>query len=179
MMKRSLIISATLLLMALIMLISQGSVAEVTNSGVAFRETGLPNGTLWAVNCNGQQYQSTNPDIAITLSPGTYTYYVPDISGYAVLPQNGTVTAILDPIKLTDITFSPISPSPTPTASLSPTPIPSASPLSSSPSSTPTLTPSASIPEFPTGIILPLLAIMLLLTVFIRKRMPKLDKFRL
>lgn len=77
------------------------------NSGAAFRETGLPNCTLWAVNCNGQQYQSNTPYISISLPPGTHTYYVPDISGYTISPQNGTVTPILDQIKLTDITFSP------------------------------------------------------------------------
>jgi hypothetical protein len=143
----TLMLFLVLIVSSLIMVIpeyGQSAVTEVTLSGVAFRETGLPNGTLWAVNCNGTQYQSANPDISITLPPGTYTFYVPDISGYTVFPQNGTVTAILDPIKLNDITFSLSSPPPTstpiPTASPSPTPLPSESPTSS---------PSPSIPEFP------------------------------
>lgn len=105
-MKHKLMISIALLLTAVIILIPRSAVAEITYSGVAFQETGLPNGTLWTVNCNEQQYQSNTSYITISLPPGTYSYFVPDISGYTASPQNGTVTAILDPIKLTDITFS-------------------------------------------------------------------------
>ncbi len=68
---------------------NQRAVAEITYSGVAFQETGLPNGTVWAVNCNGAQYQSANPYISISLPPGNYTFNVPDISGYTAFPQNG------------------------------------------------------------------------------------------
>ncbi len=80
--------------------------AEIINSGVAFRETGLPTGTNWTVICNGTQYSATSSDITILLPPGTYNFSVPEVSGYTAFPKNGTVTAILDPIKLTAIEFS-------------------------------------------------------------------------
>jgi hypothetical protein len=52
-------------------------------------------------------YQSTTPTISISLPVGTYNFSVVDISGYNASPKSGNVTAILDPIKLTTITFSP------------------------------------------------------------------------
>lgn len=109
-MKRELLISTVFFLVIAMVLIPVNSHAEAINSGVAFQEIGLPDGTLWAVNCNGQQYQSNTSVISITLPPGTYSFDVASISGYTISPQNGNVTAILDPIKITDITFSTIIP---------------------------------------------------------------------
>ena len=86
-----------------------GSAADVQviDSGVAFVEIGLPVGAQWGVTCNGTFYQSTTSVISISLPPSTYNYSVPAISGYDASPASGNVSAILDPIKLTSITFSP------------------------------------------------------------------------
>ncbi len=136
-MKAKIFLIAAILASALVLPIGV-AVAQVTYSGAAFEETGLPNGTLWTVNCNGT-YQSTTPFITISLSPGTYDFFVSDIPGYTVSPQSGTVTAIIDPIRLTAITFTPTAtPAPTPTQTPTPTP---------SPTVTPSLTPT--VPEFP------------------------------
>jgi hypothetical protein len=105
-MRRKFMVLIVLFFAAATMAIPLAAVAQVNYSGVAFREIGLPNGTLWAVYCNGQHYQTNESVISITLSPGTYNFSVSNISGYNASPQNGTVTAFLDPIKLTDITFS-------------------------------------------------------------------------
>jgi hypothetical protein len=88
-------------------LVALPSLAQVMYSGVAFAEVGLPSGTQWSVICNGTLYQTTTSTISISLSVGTYNFSVPDISGYNASPKSGNVTAILDPIKLTTITFSP------------------------------------------------------------------------
>ncbi len=145
-MKAKIFLIAAILAAALLLFIDS-AVAQVTYSGAAFQETGLPNGTLWTVNCNGT-HQSTTPYITISLSPGTYDFFVPDIPGYTVSPQSGTVTAIIDPIKLTTITF-------TPTGTSAPTP-----PQTPTPTPSPTVTPSPTptIPEFPlTAIVLSVL----------------------
>jgi hypothetical protein len=83
------------------------SLAQVMYSGVAFAEAGLPSGTQWSVICNGTSYQTTTSTISISLPVGTYNFSVPDISGYTASPKSGNVAAILDPIKLITISFSP------------------------------------------------------------------------
>lgn len=80
--------------------------AQVINSGTAFQEVGLPTGTPWAVMLNGTQYNATENTITISLSPGIYNFSVVPVQGYTADPQSGTVTAYLDPIKITTVTFS-------------------------------------------------------------------------
>jgi len=77
-----------------------------------------------------------------------------------------------------NVTFVPFLTTPNSEAPASPTSSPTTSPTSSNPTATPTATsspsPTPTVPEFPTLIILPLFAIVILLSmVFIRKRIPK------
>jgi hypothetical protein len=103
--KKTLSATELILLLALMLTVAKAS-AQTIYSGAAFQEVGLPSGTLWIVVYNGTQYNSTTNIITIALPLGTYNFSVPAVPGYTASPQSGNVTAYLDPIKLTTITFS-------------------------------------------------------------------------
>jgi len=103
--KKTMSATERILLLALMLTVTEAS-AQTIYSGAAFQEVGLPSGTLWIVVCNGTQYNSTTKIVTITLPPGTYNFSVTAVPGYTASPQTGNVTAYLDPMKLTTITFS-------------------------------------------------------------------------
>ena len=59
---------------------------------VTFIQTGLPSGTLWSANLNGQQLSSSGTQIIFSESNGTYTFTVGHIAGYVESPSSGSVT---------------------------------------------------------------------------------------
>lgn len=59
---------------------------------VAFRETGLPSGTLWEAEIGGSTYHATTPTIVAELGNGTYSYVATAAGGYAANPAAGTFT---------------------------------------------------------------------------------------
>jgi hypothetical protein len=59
---------------------------------VEFSETGLPNGTAWAVTLNGSQGYSANSSIAFSLPNGTgYAFNVSPVASYNATPRTGTL----------------------------------------------------------------------------------------
>jgi hypothetical protein len=68
---------------------------------VEFEETGLVNGTNWAVAVNGTNYGATAPaPIAFDLPNGSYTFAVTAPSGYAATPSSGPFTVSGAPMLL-------------------------------------------------------------------------------
>ncbi|MGD0204550.1 MAG: NosD domain-containing protein [Candidatus Bathyarchaeia archaeon] len=140
-------------------------------------DVGFISGDIIIVNYDGSQ--------TFTITP-SYGYYIADVfvngtsvgavSSYTVQNIQGATTIsatfALNPTPTPASTAAPTSaPNPTsaPTSTPSPTP---ASTTSSSTNTTPSPTPT--VPELPTWIILPLFAVVILLSiVFIRKRIPK------
>ncbi|MCW6158073.1 MAG: hypothetical protein LVQ63_01110 [Thermoplasmatales archaeon] len=58
---------------------------------VSFVEVGLPSGTLWSVNLNGNVQSSPYSNITFSVYDGNYPYSVPSVNGFTPSPQNGTV----------------------------------------------------------------------------------------
>ena len=67
-------------------------VAIIPEATVNFVESGLPVGTSWSVTFNGALQTSTNPFIPFQELPGTYSYTVGTLPGYASQPASGSVT---------------------------------------------------------------------------------------
>jgi hypothetical protein len=142
-----------------------------------------PNGVL-SLNCGGSQ--------GFTITPNT-GYYIVNVlvNGSSVGAVSSYVVQNIDGATTISASFA-LTPTPTPAPTPTPSPSPTPSPISTSassatPTSTATSTPKPSstatseptptstpkISEFPTLIILPLFAVVLLSIVFIRKRIPK------
>jgi YVTN family beta-propeller protein len=82
-----------------------GGQLQVNGSGVArsiefrpsmsyaltFDETGLPGGTIWAVELNGTESVTTTATLVRTVGNGSYPYVIPEVPGYLPSPANGTV----------------------------------------------------------------------------------------
>ncbi len=56
---------------------------------VVFTETGLPNGTTWAVTMGGSLVSSTSATITFSVVNGSYTFTVTNVTNYAVTPSSG------------------------------------------------------------------------------------------
>ena len=75
----------------------QGTVSIISLSrnasyNVTFQESGLPNGTPWAVSLNGTDLQWAGSSMAFPERNGTYAFSVSPASGYRATPQAGSVT---------------------------------------------------------------------------------------
>jgi len=129
---------------------------------VTFVESGLPSGTKWEAIFNGtQRFSTTNTIKFDNVSASTYLWSIPNAVALNLQEVNGTIYSASPPSGGTSvcpyflnieqqIPFYPVSTS------------------SPSPSLTPT------VPELPTLVILPLFAVVTLISmVFIRKRTPK------
>ncbi|AWR98587.1 CARDB domain-containing protein [Metallosphaera hakonensis] len=87
-------------------------VSPVKTYNVTFTEMGLPAGTQWSVEFNGEVESSMTPTITFQVSNGTYTYYVNNVSGF--LPNvtsgkvkvNGTTNVM---ISFLPLIFKPVS----------------------------------------------------------------------
>ncbi len=79
--------------------------------GVTFTETGLPSGTKWSVNLNGESLSSTNSTITFSMTNGSYTYKVGNVSGYNVSNPSGSLKVNGKNVNV-NITFSSTSSSP-------------------------------------------------------------------
>jgi YVTN family beta-propeller protein len=73
---------------------------------VEFDEAGLPTGTNWSVNLNGDQLYSTTDTLTIYMANGTYSYIVGTVSGYVASPLSGSITVNGAQVT-TSITFKP------------------------------------------------------------------------
>jgi thermopsin len=58
---------------------------------LTFHETGLPNGTAWAVTIDGITFASTGSTIRFFEPTGTYAYVVAPVSGFTAHPSTGAV----------------------------------------------------------------------------------------
>jgi hypothetical protein len=69
---------------------------KITLFSVTFSETGLPSGSTWWVNLNGQNITSSSSTITFDVSDGTYSYTVQSMGTYGVnynpISSTGTVT---------------------------------------------------------------------------------------
>ncbi len=84
-------------------------IATTTGSAtypVTFTESGLPNGTTWAVTFNGTTESSTTNAITFSRPNGTYSYTIGTVSGYSASPSSGSITVSGNNIKQA-ITFTP------------------------------------------------------------------------
>lgn len=155
---------------------SFGTGGGIRPSGI-IDDVGFVSGDIISVNYDGSQ--------TFTITP-SYGYYIADVfvNGTSVGAVSSYTVRNIQGATTISATFAP-NPTPTPTPSLTsaPTAAPTSAPTSA-PSPTPASTASSSqnttpspaptVPEFPTWIILPLFAVVMLLsTVFIRKRIPK------
>ncbi|BDC17572.1 hypothetical protein HS5_04620 [Acidianus sp. HS-5] len=74
---------------------------------VTFVESGLPPGTLWSVTFDGQEESSSSPTITFSVPPGTYSYNISNVSGYAVSQPTGVVTVTTSNV-IINISFTPL-----------------------------------------------------------------------
>jgi len=94
-----------------------------TTTGVAtytvtFTESGLASGTSWVVTLGGAPQSSTAATLNFTEPNGSYPFTVGAVSGYNVSPVSGTANVSGASVGV-KVTFTPISPSTTPTSSTS------------------------------------------------------------
>ncbi len=54
-----------------------------------FTESGLPSGTSWSLQLNGNTLSTTSSSMTFTEPNGTYSYSIGSISGYAISPSSG------------------------------------------------------------------------------------------
>ncbi|MEM0129452.1 MAG: hypothetical protein QXG65_04760, partial [Thermoplasmata archaeon] len=73
------------------------------NPTALFSETGLANGTQWAVTVNGTIHASNTSTISVALPPGDYQYNVSNVSRYYPSPFQGIVV-----LKGSNVTTVPI-----------------------------------------------------------------------
>ncbi len=74
---------------------------------ITFAESGLPIGTTWYVTLNGTTLSSKTNTITFSMTNGTYTYLIGNISRYSVSPTSGSITVNGSNISKA-ITFSPV-----------------------------------------------------------------------
>ena len=88
--------------------VSRTVVFSMLNS-VTFTESGLPSGTAWYVNfSNGMNSGPiTGTSYTFSLTNGTYSYTVSNVSGYSPLQSSGSISVNGTSISKT-VTFSPI-----------------------------------------------------------------------
>ena len=74
---------------------------------VTFSETGLPSGSTWWVNFNGQNITSSSSTITFDISDGTYSYTVQSMGTYGVNynPDSSTGTVIVDGFTQTEYIY--------------------------------------------------------------------------
>jgi hypothetical protein len=59
---------------------------------VTFFESGLPNGTVWSVNLNGNTISTSSSSISFSEHDGSYSYSIGSMLGYVISPSSGTAT---------------------------------------------------------------------------------------
>ncbi len=68
------------------------SVSFATQSySLKFTESGLPSGTLWLLQLNGNTVSTTSSSMTFTEPDGSYSYSVGSKSGYVISPSSGNV----------------------------------------------------------------------------------------
>ncbi len=67
-------------------------VAIIPEATVNFEETGLPVGVSWSITFNGATEDSTTSIVTFQEIPGTYSFTVGSVEGYASSPTAGSVT---------------------------------------------------------------------------------------
>lgn len=74
---------------------------------VAFRETGLPSGTMWSVTLNFLKEQSASDEVTFSEYNGSYGYSIGFVSGYRPIEAFGNVT-LLGSSETVNLTFSAV-----------------------------------------------------------------------
>jgi thermopsin len=74
---------------------------------LSITQTGLPAGTAWSVTVGGTVYTSTSGGMTNPIAPGTYSYTVGPVPGYAATPTSGSTTVSSDQITSVAIAFAP------------------------------------------------------------------------
>jgi YVTN family beta-propeller protein len=80
-------------------------------NSVTFHERGLPNGTAWAVNFDGETASGTGPLTFPGTPNGTHPFAVAPVPGYNATPSNGSLT-IQGPGSTLSVAFQPLPPAP-------------------------------------------------------------------
>lgn len=109
-------------------IIGTGGGGSVTGGGgtippptftLPFVESGLPSGTKWSVAINGSTISSTSDTLNVYVhSTGTYSYTVPQVSGYTASPASGKITTNSGSVT---ITYTAVTTSTPPSSSSTPT----------------------------------------------------------
>lgn len=73
---------------------------------INFSETGLPNGTKWEITFNGTEVFSNSRNVTFAEFNGSYLYNIPNVVGYNVTPNIGSVFVIGGNLNIT-ISFHP------------------------------------------------------------------------
>ncbi len=68
---------------------------------VTFQASGLTSGTSWSVTLNGVTQSSTSGTIVFNVYPGTYSYSVGALAGWAITPNSGTVAPVSNAVTVT------------------------------------------------------------------------------
>ncbi len=74
--------------------LAQPSTSTATKFTVYFNETGLPSGTMWAVNVSGTTHSSINSSILFHLSTGSYTYTIKNTLNFYTSNSYGQISVI-------------------------------------------------------------------------------------
>ena len=76
-----------------------------------FTEMGLTSGTSWYVTLNGSTESSTASTITFSVTDGTYSYLIGNVTGYTVMPSSGKLTvsgsSITQTVKFTPYVTTP------------------------------------------------------------------------
>jgi hypothetical protein len=81
------------------------STVTPTNYPITFQETGLPSSTSWGVSLEGSVNSSTTSTVGFTDPNGTYSFYLPPVTGYTATPSSGSVNVSGKPV-VEEITFT-------------------------------------------------------------------------
>ena len=69
---------------------SPGPTPTPQKYSVIFTESGLPSGTSWTIDLNGNTISTTSSSISFPEPDGSYSYSIGPISGYGLSPSSGT-----------------------------------------------------------------------------------------
>jgi thermopsin len=81
--------------------------APAQSGTLVFTQTGLPAGTAWSVTVGTAPWSSTTGGVANPVTPGTYSYTVGTVVGYAPTPSGGMATVSAGAVTTVSIAFAP------------------------------------------------------------------------
>ena len=87
---------------------SSSGIVPATSDYVSltFTESGLVSGTTWSAYVNGMALSGNTASLSVGVTPGNYTYMVPEVSGYTASVTTNNIAVTTD--KTVTITFTPV-----------------------------------------------------------------------